>query len=142
RNEAWRPQRPAWSNWRERSGEKSISRDQLRNNFCGNDTRQFLFETLKLERESFVIDAEQAQHGRVEIAHMDRVFHDVIAKIVRHAVDNSRLSAAASHPNSKATGMMVAAIVVFGKSALAIHGAAEFAAPQHQRVVQKSAALQ
>src|SRR5882672_799514 len=141
RNEERRPQRPASNNSREKSGEKAISRHELRDDFCGNDARQCLFETLKLECEPFVIDAEQAEDSRVEIADVDRVFHDVIAKVVCDAVGDSGFGAAAGHPNGKATGMMVAAIVVFRESALAVNGAAEFAAPKYERVVEESSAL-
>src|SRR5256885_4025868 len=126
RNEERRPLRPASNNSREKSGERAISRHELRDDFCGNDTRQFLFETLKLERKAFVIDAEQAEDGRVEIAYVDRVFHDVIAKVVRDAVGDSGFGAATGHPDRKATRVMVAAIVVFGKAALAVNSAPEF----------------
>src|SRR5207302_11159581 len=58
------------------------------------------------------------------------------------AVGNSGFGATASHPNRKATRMMVAAIVVFREATLAVNGAAEFAAPEYERVVEESAALQ
>src|SRR5256885_7757493 len=142
RNEERLARRPASNNSREKSGEKAISRHELRDDFCGNDTGQFLFETLKLECKPFVIDAEQSEDGRIEVADMDRVFHDVIAKVVCDAVGDSGFGAAAGHPNRKATRMMVAAIVVFREATLAVNSAAEFAAPEYERVVEESAALQ
>ncbi len=96
-----------------------------------------MFETLKLECKPLVIDAEQAEDSGVEIADVDRVFHDVIAKVVGHAVGDSGFGAASGHPDRKATRMMVAAIVVFGKAALAVNSAAEFAAPEYERVVEE-----
>src|SRR5256885_10377155 len=113
RNEERQPQQPASNNSIEKSGEWAISRHELRYDLCGNDTRQFLFEALEFECKAFVIDAEQAEDSRVEIADVDWVFHDVIAKVVGHAVSDSGFGAAAGHPNRKTTGMMVAAIVVF-----------------------------
>ena len=38
--------------------------------------------------------------------------------------------------------MMIAAVVVVGQPALAVDGAAEFAAPDHQRVVEHAALFQ
>src|SRR5579859_164067 len=116
RNEERRPQPQASNSSREKNGEKMISRHQLRDDFCGNYTRQFLLETLKFEGKPFVIDAEQAEDGRVEITDVDGVFHDVIAKVVCNAVGDSGSGAAASHPHRKATGVMVASIVVFRKA--------------------------
>src|SRR5438552_518651 len=107
-----------------------------------HDDRQFLFETLKFERKSFVIDAKQAKNGRIEIAYMNRVFHDVIAKIIGHTMDDSRFCAAARKPDGKTTWVMVTAIIVLGKATLAINCATEFAAPEDQCVIEKSAAPQ
>ena len=41
---------------------------------------------LEAEGESLVIDAQLPQDGRMEIVHVDRVFHDVVAKVIRLAM--------------------------------------------------------
>ena len=68
--------------------------------------------------------------------------HDVITVIVRFAVVDPGLHAAAGHPHREAARMMIAAVVVLGQPALAVDGAAEFSAPDDQRVVEHAALLQ
>src|SRR5204863_8406873 len=62
--------------------------------------------------QSFVVDAKQVKHGRVEIMHIDRVVHHVIAEVIRCAEHQTRSDTAAGHPDREATRMMVAAEVV------------------------------
>ena len=52
---------------------------------------QPLVEALVFVGEPFVIDAEQVQHGGVEIVNVDRVFDDVVGEVVGFAVDRARL---------------------------------------------------
>src|SRR4029077_6709582 len=73
---------------------------------------------------------------------VNRSLHHVIAKIIRLAMGDPRLCATASEPHGEATRMMIAPIVFLREATLAIHGASEFATPNHQRVVKKPAALQ
>src|SRR5260221_11364660 len=65
-------------------------------------------ETTKAVRESFVIDPQAVQHGGVQVAQMDRVFGDVVAKIVGTAVFQAAANAAAGQPDREAAAMMVA----------------------------------
>ena len=67
---------------------------------------------------------------------------DVVAEVVGLAVDDALLDAPAGKPDGEALGMVVAAVVVARELALAIDGAAELAAPDHERVVEQSALLQ
>ena len=67
---------------------------------------------------------------------------DVVAEVVGRAVDQTRLDAAAGHPHREAARMVIAAVVGRGQLALRIAGAAELAAPDHQRVVEQAALLQ
>ena len=69
-------------------------------------------------------------------------FTDVVAVIVGLAVGHAGLDAAAGHPHGEAARVMVAAIVLAGELPLAIDGAAELAAPDHQRVVEQAALLE
>jgi hypothetical protein len=65
-----------------------------------------------------------------------RILHDVVAVIVRLAEADAWFDTAAREPHRKASRMMIAAVVVGGQLALAIHGPSKFAAPHYQRVLQ------
>src|SRR5258707_14414214 len=81
---------------------------------------------LELEREPRVIDAEQVQDRRVEIVNVHRIAHDVVAKIVRLAVQRAAAHAAAREPDGKAAPVMIAPVVRRLELALAVSRAAEF----------------
>ena len=66
---------------------------------------------------------------------------DVVAEVVGFAERHARLDAAAGQPDGEAARMMVAAVVGRRELALAVDRAAEFAAPDDQRVVQQAALL-
>src|SRR5882724_7081063 len=89
-----------------------------------------------------MIDAKQAKYGCVEVTDVHRVFHDVITEVVGLSVRDSGFTASASHPHSEAARMVIASVVFLGKAALAVDSASEFAAPQDQRIIEKSAPLQ
>src|SRR5215467_1242805 len=112
-----------------------FSCDQIRNHLGRNDSRQFLFQPLELEREPFMVHPEEPQHGSIEIPHVHGIFYHVIAKIVGLAVNMPSLGSATRHPGGKAARMMVATVVVLGKAALAVDGPAEFSAPDDQSVL-------
>ena len=76
-----------------------------------------------------MIDAQQSKHGRVEVTHVHRVLHHVVAEIVSFSVDDPGFSAPACQPYREATRMMIPSVVFLGKAALAVYGAPEFAAP-------------
>src|SRR5262249_24498397 len=79
--------------------------------------------------------------GGVEVVDVDGVLNDVVAVVVGLAVDDARLDAAAGQPEGEAAAVVVAAVVVPGQPTLAVDGAAELAAPDHQRVVEQPAPL-
>src|SRR5580692_9515382 len=89
-----------------------------------------------------MIDAQQSEHGRIKVTHVDWVLHYVVAKIVSLSVDDPGFSAPACHPHREATRMMIPSVIFLGKTALAVNGPSEFAAPQHQCVIQKPTASQ
>ena len=89
--------------------------------------------------EALVVDAEQVQDGGLEVVDVHAAVGDVVAEVVGFAVDVAGPGAAAGHPHGKATGMVVAAVVVVGEPALREAGTAEFAAPDDQRVFEQAA---
>ena len=107
-------------------------------------------------RQAFVINAEQMQDGRIEIVDVHRArrppfltrlrsqrhavgIRDVVAVIVGASVGDTWFDSAARHPGGEAARVVIAAVVFFREISLAIHSAAEFAAPHKQRVFQHAA---
>src|SRR5205823_4613557 len=82
---------------------------------------------------------QAAQDRGVQVVDMDGVADDVVAEVVGLAVGQAALDAAASQPDREAAAVMVAPIVVFGQRALAVDGAPELPAPDHERVVEQAA---
>ena len=68
------------------------------------DAGQPLVEALVVVREPLVVDAQQVQDRRVEVADVERVLDDVVAEVVRLAVDRAPLRPAAGHPHVKQRG--------------------------------------
>lgn len=100
-----------------------------------------------------VIDAHQVENGGIEVMDMhgagSPVFFswlriesisigvgDIISVVIGAAVGDTWADSATGHPDSEAAGMVVAAIIFPCQSALAIGGAAEFAAPDHEGIVE------
>ena len=90
-----------------------------------------------------VIESEQMQQRRVQIVHVDLVLHDVETEFVGFAESDARFDAAAGHPHRERLRMMIAAQFASGVR-IAFHHrrAAEFAAPDDQRVVEQAALFQ
>ena len=61
-------------------------------------TRQALVETLMLVGEPLVVDAQQMQDSRLEVAYVHRIAHDVIRELVGFPMHYAALDAAAGHP--------------------------------------------
>ena len=104
------------------------------------DVGQAVVAALELVRQPRVVDAQAVQDRGVQVVDVDRVLGDVVAEVVGLAVGDPGLDAAAGQPDGEAAGMVVAAVVVGGQRALAVDGAAEFAAPDDQRVVEQARA--
>jgi hypothetical protein len=82
------------------------------------------------------------QDGGVEVVDVDGILGDVVAELVGARRRCAGLDAAAGHPDGEAAGMMIAAVVGRGELALGVVGAAEFAAPDHEGVVEHAALFQ
>src|SRR5580700_231893 len=68
-----------------------------------------------------VVEAHEFEDGGVEVVDVDGVPGDVIAEVIRFAID-AGLDAAACHPDGEATRVMVTAIVIRRQRTLAIIG--------------------
>ena len=86
--------------------------------------------------------AHEVHDRRVEVVHVYRVLHDVIAEVVGLAVNVTFLHAGTGHEHGEATRMVVAAVVGLGQGALRVDGAPEFATPDDEGVVEEPALLE
>src|SRR5437879_3437797 len=89
------------------------------------DTSQPLIQALELIGEEPMINSQAMENGGIDVADMNRIFGDVVAEIVRLAVNHPAFDAAASHPHGEAARMMISPIIILGKLALAINGSPE-----------------
>src|SRR3954468_19064669 len=82
------------------------------NAFCGaGDPREPFRSTTDLEAKLFVVETERAKNRRVQIFERMRIFNSEDAEFIRGADPNSRLHAAASHPNGEAGRVVLASVV-------------------------------
>src|SRR5688500_15404275 len=72
----------------------------------------------------------------MDVVDFDRIAHDFRPNIIRFAINDTALDAAAGQPDGEARAVMTAAVVAF------FHGrAAKFGCPQHQSVIKHPALL-
>src|SRR5437868_1158711 len=86
---------------------------------------------LELVGQLEMVDAQAAKNRGLKVMHMDGIGDHVVAVIVRLAIGETLLHAAAGHPHREASRMVVAAVICLRQPALAVNGAAEFSAPDH-----------
>ena len=91
---------------------------------------------LVFEGQAGVVDAEEVEHRGMQVVDVDGVGGDVVGEVVGLAEGEAALDAGTGEEDGEAAGMVVAAVVFSGEWALAIDGAAEFAAPDDKRVVE------
>src|SRR5260370_4225051 len=91
---------------------------------------------LKPVRQPQVIDAEKVQDRGVTVVYVHDVVDGFIAELVGGAIREATFDPASAHPDREAFAMVVAAVPLR-------HGrAAEFASPDHERVVKHAALFQ
>ena len=73
---------------------------------------------------------------------VDGVFGDVVAVIVGGSEGGAGFDASAGEEEGEATGVMVAAVVVFGQGALAIDGPAKFPSPDDEGIIEEAPVFQ
>lgn len=118
------------------------SADEFGDDAAFLDTGETGVEALDTDGETVVLDAEQVQDGGVEVADVDRVLDDVVREFIGLAVDHAAAGTASGHPHGEAAGMMIAPVVVAGKPALGVDGAAEFTAPDDEGVLEQTVAFE
>src|SRR5437867_3054857 len=81
-------------------------------NHLAGDVRQAEVAALEAVDELRVIEAEEPEQRRVEVVDRDGVARDVVAEVVRLAVDDAGADAAPGQPQRVAPAVVVAAVVV------------------------------
>jgi len=90
-----------------------------------------------------VVEAEGVEDGCLDVMHMERILDNMEAKVVGGAIRDARFDSAAGHPHREGLRMMVASRTPpQGRVRLHHRRAAEFAAPDHQRLVEHAALFQ
>src|ERR1700748_2181337 len=107
-------------------------------------TRELLLQPLKRIVELVMIEPQCIQYGRVQVTHLYRILHDLVAHGISLAVTHAGLDATPSHPNGEGSRIVVPADKLHHLSVtvFAHGGAAEFPAPHDERVLEHAALLQ
>src|SRR5438445_1346076 len=100
------------------------------------DIGQTKIAALRAISQLFVIDTQEAEHGRVQIMDMDRVINSIVTQFVGPAISHAAFDARTSHPDGEAFDMVIATI------ALRHGGPAKFTSPNDQRIFQHAARLE
>ena len=117
-------------------GEGGGSGEDAFDGFAGVDPGEACVEALEFDGEAGVVDAGEVEHGGVEVVHGDDVEDRAVAEFVGGTPCDAGFDAAAGEPHGEGIDVVVAA------GALAHGGAAEFAAPDDERVVEHAAFLE
>src|SRR5438552_13135725 len=103
---------------------------------------QPVVSSLEFVGEPFMIDAEEVENGRLQVMDVDGIFYDVVAEFVSRAINYAGLYARPCHPKGETARVVVAAIIGGGQFSLRVIGAAKFAAPDDQRLIEQTALFQ
>ena len=95
-----------------------------------------MMQALEFVCKFVVVNAQAMKNGRIEVAHVHRIFYYVVAIVISLAIGGSRAHASTGHPDGKTARVMVAAIVFLAQPALAVYGPPEFARPDDERVIE------
>jgi hypothetical protein len=76
------------------------------------DAGQPRIQALVAEGQPLMLQAEQVQHGRVQVAHVHRILHRVVAQLVGLAVGHAAVHAAAAQEERVALDVMVAPVAL------------------------------
>src|ERR1700733_2699644 len=122
--------RPARGSW-------SDSCQNLSHNARRLYAGQFLLESLERIIELTMVKAQQIKHGRMQIADLDWILHDLVSHLVRLPVGDSALNTGARHPNCERARVMVPSHVLhlLTISVFAHRRPPEFSAPHDECVL-------
>ena len=84
-----------------------------------------------------VIDAELVEDRRLDVMHVDGLFHGMKTEVVGASETHPAPDAAAGHPDGKRLGVVIATLAAIQRGARFDHrGTAKLSAPDDQRVLE------
>ena len=75
--------------------------------------RQAVASALVVEREPFVVEAQQVQKRRLKIMYVHGITGDIVSKRAGFAVNGACVHPSAGNPHRKTSRMMIATVVVY-----------------------------
>ena len=82
-----------------------------------------------------MIESHEMQDGSMEVVDVNRIFNNVIAKVISLSIYCAGFHSTTCHPYGITSRVMVPSIVFFGKITLTIVGSTEFATLDHERFI-------
>jgi len=103
------------------------------------DVGETIVAALEFEGELFVVDTKEVKDRGLEVVDVDFVFHGIEADVITRSVGDTRLHAAAGHPDGVGVGMVIAApLGTIVKGTLDEGRASEFAGPNDEGVFEEA----
>src|SRR6185369_14352100 len=78
----------------------------------------------------------------MQIVNMDRILGHVIGVIIGFTKPSAGLDPATGQPHGETAWMVISPIIILRQVTLAVHGPAEFPAPDHQRIVKQATSFE
>ena len=104
----------------------------------GFDPGKLLIQALELVGELFVINAHAMKNGCVKVVDINGIFGDVVTKIIGFTIRDTGLGTATRHPHAEVFGMVISAVIIFGKSTLGVNCSTKFATPYYEGFIEKA----
>ena len=99
--------------------------------------------TLKLEGESFVIETQKMQDGRLQVMHVNFVLGHAEAEFITGSVGVTRFHASACKHHRIDIGKMVSSeVLTLSSSSFAKRCAPKFTSPNYKRLIEKASSLE
>src|SRR5215469_9862685 len=101
---------------------------------------QLLFQALKPVVQLVMIESQQIEQGCVQVANLDRIFDDFVSHIVGLPMTDAGFYSATCQPDRESARIVIATHILHLLSATVFshRSAAEFSAPNYQRVFQQT----
>src|SRR6266513_5042270 len=87
-----------------------------------------------------MIESEQIEHGRMQVANLNRILDDFISHIVGFSMADAGSQSTASQPYGEGAWIVITAHILhlLTASIFSHRGAAEFSTPNHERVFEQT----
>ena len=105
----------------------------------GFDPCKLLIQALELVGELFVINAHAMKNRCVKVVDMNGIFGDVVTEIIGFTIRDTGLGTTTRHPHAEVFGMVISAVIFFGKSALRVDCSTKLATPYYEGFIEKAA---